>query len=125
MRSKMVLCRVARWYIFKPNIPIWVNFVGSCNGRCLYILVYHTAIWYILCTCGHLVIFPRFGILYMQRKIRQPWFSAEMIFSGPSSLVREKKRNFGANFKKEQNDGLRLPRRRLELWVMRSNPTRV
>jgi hypothetical protein len=28
----------------------------------------------------------------MQRKIRQPWFSAEMIFSGPSSLVREKKR---------------------------------
>jgi hypothetical protein len=26
--------RVARWYIFKPKFPIWVNFVGSCNERC-------------------------------------------------------------------------------------------
>jgi hypothetical protein len=26
--------RVARWHNFKPNIPIWVNFGGSCNGRC-------------------------------------------------------------------------------------------
>jgi hypothetical protein len=26
--------RVARWYIFKPKIPIWVNFEVSCNGRC-------------------------------------------------------------------------------------------
>jgi hypothetical protein len=26
--------RVARWYIFKPKIPIWVNFGESCNGRC-------------------------------------------------------------------------------------------
>jgi hypothetical protein len=25
---------VARWNIFKPKIPIWVNFGGSCNGRC-------------------------------------------------------------------------------------------
>jgi hypothetical protein len=23
--------RVARWYIFKPKILIWVNFRGSCN----------------------------------------------------------------------------------------------
>jgi hypothetical protein len=23
--------RVTRWY--KPKIPIWVNFGGSCNGR--------------------------------------------------------------------------------------------
>jgi hypothetical protein len=30
--------RVARWYIFRPKIAIWVNFEGSCNGRYLYIL---------------------------------------------------------------------------------------
>jgi hypothetical protein len=23
-----ILCRVARWYIFKPKIRIWVNFGG-------------------------------------------------------------------------------------------------
>jgi hypothetical protein len=26
--------RVARWYIFKPKIPIWENFVGPVNGKC-------------------------------------------------------------------------------------------
>jgi hypothetical protein len=26
--------RVARWYIFKPKIPIWVNFGVCCNKRC-------------------------------------------------------------------------------------------
>jgi hypothetical protein len=31
--SASVHTRVARWYIFKPKIPIWVNFVGPCNGR--------------------------------------------------------------------------------------------
>jgi hypothetical protein len=50
--------RVARWHIFKTKIPIWVNFGGSCNGRCWYIiclfclfygyLVNFVAIWYIL-----------------------------------------------------------------------------
>jgi hypothetical protein len=30
--------RVARWFIFRPKIAIWVNFGGSCNGRCWYIL---------------------------------------------------------------------------------------
>jgi hypothetical protein len=24
--------RVARWFVFKPKIEIWVNFGGSCNG---------------------------------------------------------------------------------------------
>jgi hypothetical protein len=36
--GNVIYNRVARWYIFKPKIPIWVNFVGSCNGRRLYIL---------------------------------------------------------------------------------------
>jgi hypothetical protein len=26
--------RFARWYIFKQKIQIWVNFGGSCDGRC-------------------------------------------------------------------------------------------
>jgi hypothetical protein len=39
--------RVARWFVFKPKIQIWVNFGGSCNGRC----------WYILWTLG-----PFYGI---------------------------------------------------------------
>jgi hypothetical protein len=44
-------------YFCKPEIPIWVNFGGSCNGRCWYILwpfcqfyihlIYFMAIWYI------------------------------------------------------------------------------
>jgi hypothetical protein len=25
--------RVARWFGFKPKIPVWVNFGGSCNGK--------------------------------------------------------------------------------------------
>jgi hypothetical protein len=30
--------RVARWYIFKPKIPTWVNFGGPWNGKGWYIL---------------------------------------------------------------------------------------
>jgi hypothetical protein len=45
----MLWSRVARWFIFKPKMPIWVNLVGSFKGRC----------WYILCpfglSYGHLV----------------------------------------------------------------------
>jgi hypothetical protein len=49
------IIRIARWYIFKPKIPILVNFGGSFNGRCLYIschLVYFVTIWYILWPFG-------------------------------------------------------------------------
>jgi hypothetical protein len=30
--------RVARWFVFKPKIQIWVNFVGSRYGKSCYIL---------------------------------------------------------------------------------------
>jgi hypothetical protein len=60
--------RVARLYILKPKIPIWVNIGGSCSGTRWYMLwsfgqfsgylVYFVAIWY---------IFPRFGILYQEK----------------------------------------------------------
>jgi hypothetical protein len=55
---------VARWYILKPNIPIWINFGGFCNGRCVYTfghLVYLAVIWHVLLPFGifygHLVYF--------------------------------------------------------------------
>jgi hypothetical protein len=47
--------RVARWFVFKPKILIWVNFGGPKNGKYWYILwsfkifyshlVYFMAIW--------------------------------------------------------------------------------
>jgi hypothetical protein len=43
--------RVARWHIFKPKIPIWVNFGGPWKGKGWYILYpfqYITVIRYIL-----------------------------------------------------------------------------
>jgi hypothetical protein len=53
------------------KIPIWVNFGGSYNGRCWYIvwplgifyshLVYFVAIWYILWPFGIHILWP-FGI---------------------------------------------------------------
>jgi hypothetical protein len=49
--------RVARWYIFKPKIKLWVHFGGSCKGKfaLFYVhLVYFLVIWY---------IWSRFGML--------------------------------------------------------------
>jgi hypothetical protein len=58
------------------KIPIWVNFGGSCNGKCLYILwpdrLFYGFIFGIF--CGHFVyfiiiwyIFPRLGMLYHEK----------------------------------------------------------
>jgi hypothetical protein len=76
---KPVSIRVARWHIFKPKIPIWVNFGGSRNGRCWYILwpiglfyvhlVYSVSIWYMLWLFG--IFFPFWYVV--PRKIWQPW----------------------------------------------------
>jgi hypothetical protein len=30
--ARINCARVARWFIFKPKIPIWVNFGGPWNG---------------------------------------------------------------------------------------------
>jgi hypothetical protein len=58
--------RVARWYIFKPKIQLWVIFGGSCHGTCCHVLwtiglfynhlVYFMDIWYISWSFG--MIFP-------------------------------------------------------------------
>jgi hypothetical protein len=71
---KAAPARVARWYIFKPKILIWVNFddvgmetVGVFKGHSEFV----TAILYILWPFGNLVpiwyIFPRFGILCQEK----------------------------------------------------------
>jgi hypothetical protein len=38
LRNNVIICRVARWCIFKPKISIWVNFGGPYNWKCSYIL---------------------------------------------------------------------------------------
>jgi hypothetical protein len=55
--------RFARWYIFKPKLPIWVNFGGACNETCWYILstfgIFHGFLVYYPPFCN---IFTRFGM---------------------------------------------------------------
>jgi hypothetical protein len=69
------LCRqslgVARWFIFKPKIPIWVIFGGPWTGKCLYILwlfgIFYGHLGYVM-TIGYIVfiwyILSGLGIIY-------------------------------------------------------------
>jgi hypothetical protein len=69
-RSEHHRCRVVRWYIFIPKIPIWA-FLESLEvdnfGTFYSLLVFFPAIWYISWPFGNFVviwcIFPSFGIL--------------------------------------------------------------
>jgi hypothetical protein len=54
----MLSARVARWFIFKPKIQIWVTFGGYCIRRCWNILWPFDQFWYIT---GHIGI----GILWL------------------------------------------------------------
>jgi hypothetical protein len=54
---KLTPCRVARWHIFKPKIPIWVHFGGSSKGRCWHILLPFGLFTAICIFCGHWVYF--------------------------------------------------------------------
>jgi hypothetical protein len=67
--------RVARWFVFKPKIQIWVNFGGSCNvifccilwpfGLFYGLLLYFMDIW---CSSWYFgIFFPLFGILYQEK----------------------------------------------------------
>jgi hypothetical protein len=78
----VVSARVARWIIFKPKIPIWLNFGGPQIGKCLYI--YFMAIWNIIRRFWifyyHLVhfvfiwyIFSSFGIKYQEKSGNPGW----------------------------------------------------
>jgi hypothetical protein len=63
-----VVLRVARWYILKPNILIWVNFGEPLNGIFYGHLVYFLANWEF---SSNLVYFPPFWYI-VSRKIWQP-----------------------------------------------------
>jgi hypothetical protein len=73
------LTSAARLHIFKPKIPIWVNFGGSSNGKCRYLyvnLVDFMATWYSLWPFGIFkVIWHIFSPFWyvVPRKIWQPW----------------------------------------------------
>jgi hypothetical protein len=63
--------RVARGFVFKPKIPIWVNVGGpylqwKMLAELYGLLEYFTAIWYIIWPFGNIMviwyIFPRFVI---------------------------------------------------------------
>jgi hypothetical protein len=78
LTKKRLGFRVARWFIFKPKIPIWVHFGGPWKGKCFIFfdhLEYFMAIWYYLwqigIVCGHLVYICPFGT-FEPRKIWQP-----------------------------------------------------
>jgi hypothetical protein len=75
--SATITYRVARWFIFKPKIPLWVNFGGSCNWRCWHILWPFGLFYFhlVYSTYGHLVYFGIFFPFWyvVPRKIWQPW----------------------------------------------------
>jgi hypothetical protein len=84
--SFAVQCRVARWFGFRPKIPILVKFGGPCNKNVVIFndhLEYFTDIWYIkymafwysLWSFG---IFLRCG-MFGPRKIWQPWFNVSFL----------------------------------------------
>jgi hypothetical protein len=85
--------RVARCYIFRPKIAVWINFGGPCNGRYSYIswtfglfyghLIYFMDIWYILWYFG--IFFPSVGILY-QEKYGNPALNGR-VDSGETALT--------------------------------------
>jgi hypothetical protein len=72
--------RVARWFVLKPKIQIWVNFGGSCNGRRRCIL--WTLLWSFVIFYGDLAYVVRGKLVYFSpfwyfvpRKIWQTLFS--------------------------------------------------
>jgi hypothetical protein len=74
------LIRVARWYSFKPKIPIWVNLeclavkdVAKYSAHLVYILPFRRYIlWLFGIFCGHFGIFLPFWYV-VKRQIWQPW----------------------------------------------------
>jgi hypothetical protein len=69
-------CRVARWFVFKPKIPILVNFGRPWSENFWYILwsfgLFHIHLvyfMYVLLVCFAIIwnIFPQFGMLHREK----------------------------------------------------------
>jgi hypothetical protein len=73
IRKRLTKARVARWFVFKPKIPIWVNFGGPSNGKCCFGIFYWYLdnVWQFGIVCSNLLYFSHFGILGA-RRIWQP-----------------------------------------------------
>jgi hypothetical protein len=69
-RSKRAngVSRVARWFVFKPKIPIWVNFGGRWYGRC-WCIIWPFGLFY-----GHLTYFTAFGYILRYFGIFYPFW---------------------------------------------------
>jgi hypothetical protein len=100
--------RVARWFVFKPKIQIWVNFGGSCTGRCWYVLRTFGSFYSLLLyfrTCGivrgNLLYFSRLGILYREKSGNH----ATLTLHAPRRAVKERKnlQNFISLFNTQCN----------------------
>jgi hypothetical protein len=70
----LALIRGSTDVYFQTKKLLWVNILGSCSGRCWYVLyflysVYFTAIWYI---SDHFSIYFPFWYV-VPRKIWQHW----------------------------------------------------
>jgi hypothetical protein len=71
--KRLVASRVARWFGFKPKIPIWVNFGGPYvewkmfiyvfYGHCEYFTEIRDSLSPFGTFCIHLVHFSGFGIM--------------------------------------------------------------
>jgi hypothetical protein len=80
---------VARWFIFKPKIQIWVYFVGSFDGRGWCIL------WPFSQFSGRLVYFPLLLHFYpfwyvVARKIWQPGISGSALLEIETRLPKRR-----------------------------------
>jgi hypothetical protein len=75
---------VARWFIFKRKITLWVNYLGPWNGnvRCILLPFGIYVLWLFGTFYGHVVaiwfIFPRFGTLCKERS-GNPELESEII----------------------------------------------
>jgi hypothetical protein len=76
-RVKRISFGVARWYIYKPKIAIWVKFGVSCKLRSWYISWPFNLLW-------TFDLFWLFGIFFtfwyvVRRKIWQPWSAFDLL----------------------------------------------
>jgi hypothetical protein len=65
---------IARWYIFKAKISLWVNFgrfsieyVGILYGQCDYYMAKWYILWPLGTFCCHLMYFSHFGMLHREK----------------------------------------------------------
>jgi hypothetical protein len=56
--------RVARLFVFKPKIPLWVNFGEPYIGKCLHVYMIFIFIGYGMTIC---YVFPHFGIKHQEK----------------------------------------------------------